>query len=157
MCVCMCISICAYISHARVIIHVSLHSSCVGLEGHELDNTGLCRTLFVWWLYVCESFSCSIILQHDVYKLETWRSAIILRPVVWCISWQWTPLSGLPVYCPSDASCLDQQICPSVDGFRFCVAITYWVITERRIWRRMFGPTRDRVDSWKIKTNNELN
>ena len=51
---------------------------------------------------------------------------------------------------PADLSvCRWWQIC--------CVASAYWVITERRILRRTFGPTKDRDISWKIKTNDELN
>ena len=32
-----------------------------------------------------------------------------------------------------------------------------WVIAERKILRRIFGPTKGRDGSWRIKTNNELN
>ena len=31
------------------------------------------------------------------------------------------------------------------------------LITERRILRRIFGPTKDRDGTWGIKTNDELN
>jgi len=31
------------------------------------------------------------------------------------------------------------------------------LITERKILRRIFGPTKDRDVTWRIKTNDELN
>jgi hypothetical protein len=30
-------------------------------------------------------------------------------------------------------------------------------VTERQILRRMFGPTKERDDTWRIETNYELN
>jgi len=162
MCVCMCI--CMYLC-------MCIHKPC--LCYHSCFTTlFVCRPWGSWigqsclyWalLYIVYMVTgCMWILFRGLsynmtsvnWKHLDWQ---LYCALLWCISWQWTLLSGLPVWCPSDASWWDQQICPSVDGGRFCVASAYWVLTERRILRRIFGPTKDRDGSRIIKTNNELN
>jgi hypothetical protein len=80
-CMCICMYLCVYI-HKPCFCY---HSCFTTLFVYRPWGSRIGQSCLYWALLyiVCIATVCMCsVLQHDVYTLETWRSAIILRPVV---------------------------------------------------------------------------